>query len=69
MESLVLNCEQRNSTADPRLVVKLYDEFLQLQQEADSVRQARNENAAAMKVAGQPSWPLHLLLPASGSCA
>ncbi len=50
VDALVVNCEQRNSAADPRLVAKLYDEFLQLQQQADSLRQARNENAAAMKV-------------------
>ena len=50
VDALVVNCEQRNSTADPRLVAELYDGFLQLQQQADSLRQARNENAAAMKV-------------------
>ena len=44
------NCERRNSNADPRLVARLYDEFIHLQQQAESLRQARNENAAAMKV-------------------
>lgn len=43
------NCRKRNSNADPNLVVRLYDEYTTLQQQADAVRSARNENARAMK--------------------
>lgn len=43
------NCRKRNSSADPGLVVRLYDEYTALQQQADAVRNARNENAKAMK--------------------
>ena len=57
------NCERRNSAADPRLVARLYDNFVQLQQQAESLRQARNENAAAMKViANGPSLVMTMQL-------
>jgi hypothetical protein len=44
------NCKARNSNADPARVAALYDEFTRLKQESDSLRAARNENSAAMKV-------------------
>lgn len=43
------NCVDRLVKADPDHVVTLYDEFVQLTQEADAVRAARNENSSAMK--------------------
>ena len=43
------NCADRLVKADPGQVVSLYDEFVQLTQEADVVRAARNENSSAMK--------------------
>jgi seryl-tRNA synthetase len=43
------NCADRLVKADPGQVVSLYDEFVQLTQEADAVRAARNENSSAMK--------------------
>lgn len=43
------NCADRMVKADPDQVVSLYDEFVQLTQEADAIRAARNENSSAMK--------------------
>lgn len=43
------NIKNRNMKGDPDLTVKLYDEKNGLQQEIDSLRQKRNENAASMK--------------------
>lgn len=46
---VVKNAEDRNSNADPRLVVQLYDHYVQLKIEADEIRAERNENSNAMK--------------------
>lgn len=43
------NIKNRNMKGDPDLTVKLYDEKNGLQQEIDSLRQKRNENASSMK--------------------
>jgi seryl-tRNA synthetase len=43
------NCSDRFVNANPEEVVRLYDEFVRLSQEADAVRAARNENSSAMK--------------------
>ena len=43
------NIKDRNMTADADIVVSLYDEKNNLQQEIDSLRQKRNANAALMK--------------------
>ena len=50
VEELAANCRRRNSSGDPHHVAALYDGFVVLKREADELRQARNENAAAMKV-------------------
>jgi seryl-tRNA synthetase len=63
VEALALNCRRRKSSADPHLVAALYDDFGALKREADLLRQARNENAAAMKVRPRRSQPR------SASCA
>lgn len=44
------NCRIRDSAADPALVAQLYDEYVKLKAESDSLRASRNENSAAMKV-------------------
>lgn len=49
MDELVENCARRNSSADPRLVARLYDDYVALNREADALRKERNDNAAAMK--------------------
>ncbi len=43
------NIKNRNMNADAELAVSLYDEKNSLQQELDSLRQKRNENASRMK--------------------
>ncbi|KAG2435294.1 hypothetical protein HXX76_007370 [Chlamydomonas incerta] len=43
------NCKNRFSSADPHKVVALYDEFVALKSQADSLRAERNENSNAMK--------------------
>jgi hypothetical protein len=50
LELVTTNCRQRNSAADPALVVALYDEFLALKSESEALRAARNENSTSMKV-------------------
>lgn len=67
MEELVQNCQRRKSDADPRLVAKLYDEFVALDREADAVRKERNDNAASMKV--DRLWLLALMTTANRGCA
>lgn len=43
------NAKNRLVNASPDEVVRLYDEFIALTQEADAVRAARNDNSAQMK--------------------
>ncbi|KAG2446759.1 hypothetical protein HYH02_008320 [Chlamydomonas schloesseri] len=43
------NCKNRFSSADPHKVVALYDEFVALKSQVDSLRAERNENSNAMK--------------------
>ncbi|KAJ9509503.1 hypothetical protein QJQ45_001959 [Haematococcus lacustris] len=43
------NTRIRNSKADPRRVVQLYDQFVQLKLETDSLRAERNTNSSQMK--------------------
>jgi hypothetical protein len=50
VEKFKENVAQRNSSADPDLVVELYDKWRGLQDEAETLRSQRNENAKAMKV-------------------
>jgi hypothetical protein len=50
VELVVQNCAARLTSADPRRVVQLYEEMVQVQQETDKLRAARNENSVAMKV-------------------
>ena len=50
MDRHVQNCHNRNSNANPAKVVGLYDQFCEAQQQLDSVREERNNNAKAMKV-------------------
>jgi len=49
LEAVRTNTKNRNVDADPGLVVELYDRRSVLLKELDSLRQARNENAARMK--------------------
>lgn len=44
------NCRLRDSTADPRLVAQLYEEYVSLKATSDNLRASRNDNSAAMKV-------------------
>lgn len=46
----VKNCKDRNSSADPAKIAKLYDKYCEAQQRVDKVREDRNSNAKAMKV-------------------
>ena len=50
LDKHVQNCKNRHSNADPAKVVGLYDQFCEVQQQVDSVREERNSNAKAMKV-------------------
>ena len=50
VDLMVKNTRDRSSSADPKLVVQLYDKYIQLKQEADLIRAERNENSGAMKV-------------------
>eukprot|EP00878_Enallax_costatus_P002889 GHUV01003083.1.p1 GENE.GHUV01003083.1~~GHUV01003083.1.p1 ORF type:complete len:503 (+),score=138.63 GHUV01003083.1:661-2169(+) len=43
------NCKLRDSSADPRLVAQLYEEYVALKASSDNLRASRNENSAAMK--------------------
>jgi len=47
--AVVDNCRARNSAADPRRVVELYDGVVARRKGADALRARRNENAAAVK--------------------
>ena len=49
LDLITQNCRDRHVTADPEKVVRLYNDFLELVQEADGLRAARNENSTAMK--------------------
>ncbi|GIL53114.1 hypothetical protein Vafri_8798 [Volvox africanus] len=49
VELVATNCKNRFSTADPRLVAALYDDFVALKTQVDSLRAERNENSNAMK--------------------
>ena len=50
VDHIVKNTRDRSSSADPKLVVQLYDKYIQMKQEADLIRAERNENSSAMKV-------------------
>lgn len=50
VDMIVDNCKHRDSTADPRLVAQLYEEYVTLKTCSDNLRASRNENSAAMKV-------------------
>jgi Seryl-tRNA synthetase N-terminal domain len=50
LDEVKKNVAQRNSSADPELVVELYDRWRLLQDEVETLRSQRNENAKAMKV-------------------
>ena len=50
VDMVAKNCKDRFSSADPHKVVALYDEFVALKSQADSLRAERNENSNAMKV-------------------
>ncbi|KXZ43518.1 hypothetical protein GPECTOR_88g461 [Gonium pectorale] len=49
VELVATNCKNRFANADPHKVVALYDEFVALKSQADSLRAERNENSSAMK--------------------
>ncbi|GFH10547.1 seryl-tRNA synthetase, partial [Haematococcus lacustris] len=49
LEAVEHNTRIRNSKADPRRVVQLYDQFVQLKLETDSLRAERNTNSSQMK--------------------
>jgi hypothetical protein len=50
IDLVVQNAKNRNSSADPQFAVQLYDQYIQIKQEADHLRAERNENSNAMKV-------------------
>lgn len=50
LQMVMKNAVDRKSNADPKLVVQLYDQYVQLKTEADEIRAERNENSSAMKV-------------------
>lgn len=52
LDTVIRNCQHRQATADPAEVVKLYEEYIRIQQETETLRAARNENSSAMKVSG-----------------
>lgn len=49
LDKHVQNCRDRNSNANPRKVAHLYDEFCEVQQNVEKIRNDRNANAKAMK--------------------
>ena len=49
-EAVAQNVKDRNSTADPKRVLQLYDEWRSLEDQTGHVRSLRNENARSMKV-------------------
>lgn len=49
LDLITQNCRDRHVVADPEKVVHLYNDYLELVQEADGLRAARNENSTAMK--------------------
>lgn len=50
LDEVKKNVAQRNSSADPELVVELYSRWRSLQDEVETLRSQRNENTKAMKV-------------------
>ncbi|GFR49458.1 hypothetical protein Agub_g11518 [Astrephomene gubernaculifera] len=54
VDMIAINCKNRLSNADPYKVVALYDEFVALKSQADSLRAERNENSNAMKAKLDP---------------
>lgn len=56
LDEVKKNVAQRNSSADPELVVELYSRWRALQDEVETLRSQRNENAKAMKVHDQEAW-------------
>ncbi len=50
LDKLRENVKNRNSSADPDLVARLYDNWVRVLEELESVRADRNSNARAMKV-------------------
>jgi len=49
LEGVEKNCKLRNSRANPRRAVELYDEYVRLKLEADTLRADRNSNSSRMK--------------------
>lgn len=58
------NVKNRNSSADPDAVARLYDDWVRALEELESVRADRNANARAMKVCH-----LHSLSSSLGACS
>ncbi|KAL4859468.1 Serine--tRNA ligase [Chlorella vulgaris] len=54
VEAVAVNCTNRLSSADPQLVARLYEEYVEAQQQTDKLRAARNENSSAMKAKLEP---------------
>ena len=50
LDKVELNARHRNSSANPRRAVELYDEFVKLKLQADALRAERNTNSSKMKV-------------------
>lgn len=57
LQAIEQNCKDRNSTADPKRAVELYDEFVRVKLDVDRLRAERNSNSAQMKVRG-PGGPM-----------
>ena len=49
VDDVIANCQNRNSGANPKLVVELYQRYLERNQELAEMQQARNTNAKKMK--------------------
>jgi len=49
VEAASANCARRRAPADPHLVVRLYESYVELKTRTDAVREARNAGAAAVK--------------------
>ncbi|KAF5839363.1 putative seryl-tRNA synthetase [Dunaliella salina] len=49
LEAVERNCKVRNSRANPRRAVELYEEYVRVKLEADTLRADRNNNSSRMK--------------------
>ncbi len=54
LDLLRKNVQNRNSSADPEAVAELYDDWVRLLEELESVRAERNATAKAMKLSAVP---------------